>query len=365
MFDRFDQVFASFFKGIETGDKVVDEVIAKMKQVPPRQFTKAEMDALQKLSLREIMENFRKQWENAGFHEHVGGNRAIGTGGTSTQGAFGYNPAGIRIGQGAGRWGTAVKIAERRQFRNYSGDRQLDTRQLKVALSGLRSLLPVGPEEDLDIDKTVDATGDNGGELELIFEKELQNDLHVILLMDTGGSMSPYHEVMSRLFSAVKDRFKKLSAYYFHNCVYQELWENMERNKKIPTYKLLREATHKCKLILVGDAAMAPSELMEVDGRIDYWSTNRVPGIHWLLKLKKDFPSAVWFNPDEEEYWRHTYSTRLISGVFPMMPLTVKGLTDGMKMLLRGRTLPEEGAMEKQFRDSVRTQLDELREQRV
>ena len=362
LFDRFDQCFAHFFKGLELGDRVVDQVIAEMKKVPPRQFTQEEKDAIQKLNLREVLENFRKQWEQGGFHAHVGGNQAIGTGGTSTQGAFASPPAGAPMPPGGGRHGSAVKIAEARQFRNYSADRQLDTRQIKVALSGLRALLPTGPEDVLNVDKTITATGDNAGELELVFDREMRNDLHVVLLMDTGGSMAPYHETMNRLFSAIKDRFKKVSYYYFHNSPYQEMWEDMERGKRIPTYKLLRESTHKHKLILVGDAAMAPSELMEVNGRIDYWSNNSISGIHWLLRLKKAFPAALWLNPDEEVYWRHTYTTRMIANVFPMMPLTVSGITKGMKMLLKNRTLPEDGAMEKELRDSVNQHMRDARE---
>ena len=234
-FDRFDLAFLDTFKDIETTDEMLEKILEGLKKVKELKLTEEEKRQIQELDLDEVLRNFEEQLRQGHYKEHVGGNKAIGTGGRSTQGAWGYNPAGIRIGQGESRHKRAIQIAEKRSFRNYSNNITLDTRQMKVALSHLRSLLPISPEEKLDLEDTIDATCKNAGELEFIWENREKKASKVILLMDVGGSMTPYSTLVERLFSAASSQISRFKHYYFHNCLYQDLWTDMERSDSIST----------------------------------------------------------------------------------------------------------------------------------
>ncbi|MFA6448693.1 MAG: VWA domain-containing protein [bacterium] len=334
-FDRYDRVFKHFFEGIETSDEIVDEILKGLEQVDPLILTEAEKRLLQALPLEEVLENFRRQFEEGHYKQHVGGDRAIGTGGRSTQGAFGYNPAGIRIGQGYSRHGSAIQIAEKRYFRNYSSDMVLDTRQIRVALSKLRTLLPVGPEDELDIDTTVDKTCRNAGELEISWMRGKKNKIKLLLLMDVGGSMEPYHWAVSKLFSAAKSQIKDMKSFYFHNCIYQDLWKDIERNDNLATPDFLKQFENDYKIIFVGDASMAPSELLDANGAIDYFYRNEEPGIWWMYRLMMKFPGIVWLNPMRKRTFQSSVSGHIIAKMFPMFELTLDGLDDAMKTLLK------------------------------
>ncbi len=338
-YDRYDIAFLDTFKDIETTDELLEQILEGLKKVKEFHLTEEEKRQIEKLNLDEVLRNFEEQLRQGHYKNHVGGNKAIGTGGRSTQGAWGYNPAGIRIGQGVSRHKSAVQIAEKREFKNYSNQVVLDTRQMRVALSHLRSLLPIGPEEKLDVEKTVDATSRNAGELELIWKKKEKKASKLILLMDVGGSMTPYARLVERLFSAASSQISKLKYYYFHNCVYQDLWKDIERSESISTADFLKNADKDYKLIIVGDAEMAPSELTWVNGAIDYWYHNDIPGIVWLQRLRETFKDSIWLNPIPKRSWDYIQTTRMIKNIFPMFELTLEGLDEGIKHLISGKSL--------------------------
>ncbi len=334
-FDRYDRAFKKYFEGIETSDVVVEEILEGLERADPLELTEAEKRLMQALPLEEVLENFRRQWEEGHFKNHRGGNRAIGTGGRSTQGAFGYNPAGVRIGQGYGRHGSAIQIAEQRNFRNYSGDMVLDTRMLRVALSKLRTLLPEGPEDQLDIDGTIDRTCRNAGELELVWKRDRKKVIKLLLLMDVGGSMEPYHWAVSKLFSAAGAQIKDLKYFYFHNCVYQDLYEDIERYDSVPTMEVINRYSPEYKIIFLGDASMAPSEMLDTNGCIEYFYRNDDAGIWWMYRIMSRFPAAVWLNPLRERSFRYSLTGRMIAKMFPMFELTLDGLDDAVKTLIK------------------------------
>jgi len=338
-YDRYDIAFLDTFKDVETTDELLEKILEGLKKVKELHLTEEEKRQIEKLNLDEILRNFEEQLRQGHYKNHVGGNKAIGTGGRSTQGAWGYNPAGIRIGQGVSRNKSAVQIAEKREFKNYSNQVVLDTRQMRVALSHLRSLLPIGPEEKLDVEQTVDATSRNAGELELVWKKKEKKASKLILLMDVGGSMTPYARLVERLFSAASSQISKLKYYYFHNCVYQDLWKDIERSESISTADFLKNADKDYKLIIVGDAEMAPSELTWVNGAIDYWYHNDIPGIVWLQRLRETFKHSIWLNPIPKRSWDYIQTTRMIKNIFPMFELTLEGLDEGIKQLVSGKAL--------------------------
>jgi len=335
-FDRFDIAFLDTFKDIETTDEMLEKILEGLKKVKELKLSEEEKRQIDELNLDEVLKNFEEQLRQGHYKEHVGGNKAIGTGGRSTQGAWGYNPAGIRIGQGESRHKRAIQIAEKRSFRNYSSDITLDTRQMKVALSHLRSLLPIAPEEKLDLENTIDATCKNAGELEFIWQNREKKASKVILLMDTGGSMTPYSTLVELLFSAASSQISRFKHYYFHNCVYQDLWTDMERSESISTHEFLRNEDDDYKVILVGDAEMAPSELTWRNGAIDYWYHNDTPGIVWLQRIRDKFKDSVWLNPLPTRSWDYVHTIRVVRDIFPMFELTLEGLDDGVRHLMKG-----------------------------
>jgi len=336
-YDRYDIAFLDTFGGIETTDEMLDQILAGLKKVKELKLSEEEKKQIEQLNLDQVLKNFEEQMKQGHYKNHVGGNKAIGTGGRSTQGAWGYNPAGIRIGQGESRHKRAIQIAEKRTFRNYSSDITLDTRQMRVALSHLRSLLPIGYGEKLDLQKTIDQTCKNAGEIEFVWENKEKKSSKVMLLMDVGGSMTPFAELVERLFSAASGQINRFKHYYFHNAFYQDLWTDMERNQSVSTMEVLKNEDHDYKVIIVGDAEMAPSELTWANGAIDYWYHNDTPGIIWMQRIKEKFKDAIWLNPLPRRSWDYVHSIRMVRDVFPMFELTLDGLDEGVKYLITGK----------------------------
>ncbi len=337
-FDRYDMAFLDTFKDIETTDEMLEKILAGLKKVKELHLSEEEKKQIEQLNLDEVLRNFEEQLKQGHYKEHVGGNKAIGTGGRSTQGAWGYNPAGIRIGQGESRHKRAIQIAEKRTFRNYSSDITLDTRQMRVALAHLRSLLPMGVGEKLDLKKTIDVTcNKNAGEIELVWQDKEKKSSKVMLLMDVGGSMTPFAELVERLFSASASQISKFKHFYFHNAFYQDLWTDMERNTSISTLEMLKSEDSDYKVIIVGDAEMAPSELTWANGAVDYWYHNDIPGLVWMQRFKDKFKDAIWLNPLPKRSWEYVHSIRMVRDVFPMFELTLDGLDEGVKYLMTGK----------------------------
>lgn len=336
-FDKYDMAFLDTFKDVETTDEMLEKILEGLKKVKELHLTEEEKRQIRQLDLDEVLRNFEEQLRQGHYKNHVGGNKAIGTGGRSTQGAWGYNPAGIRIGQGESRHRSAVQIAEKRSFRNYSSSITLDTRQMKVALSHLRSLLPIGQGERLDVEQTIDATCKNAGEIEFVWENKEKKSSKVLLLMDVGGSMTPYSALVERLFSAASSQISKFRHFYFHNCLYQDLWTDMERNESASTLDLLKSEDPDYKVLIVGDAEMAPSELTWKNGSVDYWYYNDTPGIVWLQRLRDKFKDIIWMNPLPRRSWNYVQSIMMIHQLFPMFELTLDGLDEGVRYLMKGR----------------------------
>ena len=348
-YDQFDLAFQEYFGGIKTEDvdltKVLDWLenpVNRLPKLSPEEIAELQMkmEEFRKThDMDELMRQFRERLKEQ-TERHDGGSKWIGTGGKSPFGAYGQHPGGIRVG-GESWMQSAAKVASERRFRNYRNDIILDVRQTKMALKKLRELKREGSQEELDIDETIDKTAKEGGEIELVFNRSRENTVRIILLMDTGGSMLPYTELCERLFSAASqmEHFKEFKYYFFHNCVYQDIYEDMANYKSMPTEKFLSNFDKRYKLVLVGDARMAFSELFDVNGCIDYFSSNEKPGIEWLLKLREHFPHSVWLNPTHTNYWGH-YTVDTIGKVFPMFELTIDGLKDAIKALTSRQKRP-------------------------
>ena len=244
------------------------------------------------------------------------------------------NPGGIRVGgEGGGR--SAVQIASERRFRNLRSDLTLDVRQMSAALKKLRVLTRQGRQNELDLKQTIAQTANNAGDLEIIWQAPRKNRVKLLLLMDVGGSMTPYSRLCSQLFSAAHQasHFKQFKSYYFHNCPYEVLYENMARRKGESTQEVLQQFDSTWTCIVVGDAAMAPSELMSAGGAIDFYYMNTRPGWYWLQQIKETIPRTVWLNPDPPRYWTTTFTVQKIQTLFEMYPLTLNGLDDAIAFL--------------------------------
>lgn len=341
-YDAYDLAFQEFFGGIATQDVELEKVLdwlenplnrlPKMSPEEMMEFQKQLEEFKRTHDMEELMRQFRERLKEQ-KERHDGGHKWVGTGGYSPFGAYGYHPGGIRVG-GESWMQSAAKVAEERRFRNYRNDIILDVRQTKMALKKLRELKREGAQEELDIDETIDKTAKEGGEIELVFNRSRENSVRIILLMDTGGSMLPYTELCEKLFSAATqtDHFKEFRYFFFHNCIYQDIYEDIANYKRVPTEKLFSLFNKNYKLILVGDARMAYSELFDINGCIDYFSTNDKPGLEWLARLKDHFPHSVWLNPTHRNFWGH-YTVDTIGKVFPMFELTIDGLKDAIKAL--------------------------------
>ena len=333
-FDHFDVAFQEYFQGLESGEDINDQIWEWLKDpLNKTLYDEVQKAACDMMKLDELMKELEKRLKEQ-TEQHDGGNYWIGRGGTSPFGHSGYHPNGIRIG-GESRGRQAVQIAAERRFQNYRNDLTLDTRQMKIALKRLRQLTRIGLPDELDLNGTIDATAKNYGELELIWERSRKNSVKVLLLMDVGGSMDPFSLLCSQLFSAAhsSSHFKDFQHYYFHNCIYDNLYTDIERNDKVSTNHILSTLTSDYKVILVGDARMAYWELSDRWGAINYYERNEVEGINWLKRIADHFTHCVWLNPDSPQYWNHN-TVEWITRVFPMFPLTIDGLESAIQKLI-------------------------------
>jgi len=341
LIDRFDRVFALYFRGLQAvhGAVLADIPEDWLKQLAERFLTEEERAAIERLGgLEKLMETLRQRlMEQQGRHE--GGSKWIGTAGTSPFGAYGDNPEGIRIGQASSRRRSAVKVWDKREFRDLDGEVELGTRTLKLALRRLRRWAREGEASELDLGGTIHATAANGGCLDLQMRPERHNKVKVLLLLDIGGSMDDYIEESAQLFSAARAEFKHLETFYFHNCPYESLWRNNRRrhDQVTPTFEMMNTYGPDWKLIFVGDATMSPYEITEPGGSVEHW--NAEAGAVWVARLLKRFRNAIWINPRDPRAWEGTSSARLLRQVMEgrMYPLTLDGLEAGLKELQRGR----------------------------
>lgn len=334
-FDKYDQAFLEAFTGKEV--ITIEEMREFFEQYPLKHIEK--VLALKKgeydFDLEELIKRFKEQLKQEDGQPHIGGNRHLGSGGTSPWGEDGLANMGISFGD-YHNTGNAIQIARLRKYRNYSSNRTMDIRQLQVAISRLKMLIPEGPEEELDLEGTIKKSSENGGDIELVFKKKKKNRVRLLLLMDAGGSMDPYANLVNLLFSAIKSRIKDLKFFYFHNCVYEEVYEDIENRVSFKTEDLIRlYSEENYHLIIVGDAAMAPSELMNLGGAIEYWYYNRKPCKHYLELLRKYFPSSVWLNPENPKVWDKIWTTAIIWNIFPMFHLSVEGVEEAVKYLIK------------------------------
>jgi len=333
-YDHYDVAFQEYFNGIDTPAEISEQILEWLKDPLNRMtLTEEEQALLDRMDFDELIKEFEKRLKEQ-TEQHDGGGYWIGRGGTSPFGHSGYHPAGIRIG-GESRGRHAIQIAQERRFRNYRNDLTLDVRQIKMALLGLRQLSRIGPEDELDLEETIDATSKNAGEIELVWTRSRKNAVKVLLLMDVGGSMEPFALLCSQLFSAAhsSSHFKDFQYFYFHNCIYDNLYRDIERQEAISTDYLLRTMEPDYKLLLVGDARMSPWELMERYGAINYYERNEMPGMVWLKRIAEHFTHSVWVNPDNPRFWIHP-TIQMIAKIFPMFELTLDGLGQAVKKLV-------------------------------
>ncbi len=337
--DRFDRVFATVFQGLEhaPGDPATDIPEEWLRKIAEKNLSPEEMAAIEAMGgFEKLMETLRQRLEEQ-KERHQGGNKWIGTGGTSPFGAYGYNPEGIRIGQKESRHRRAVKVWDKREFRDLDGDTELGTRNMKIALRRLRRFARQGAATELDLPGTIHATASNAGSLDLKMIPERHNAVKILLLLDIGGSMDDFVRTSQELFSAVRSEFKHLEHFYFHNCVYERVWrENRRRDEtSLSTWDLLRTYGPDYKLIFVGDATMSPYEVVQPGGSVEHW--NEEAGRVWIDRLTSHFRSTAWLNPAPEQYWRHTQSIVMLRDLVAqrMFPLTLTGLDEMTRELSR------------------------------
>ncbi|MCC6516687.1 MAG: VWA domain-containing protein [Chitinophagales bacterium] len=333
--DRYDLLFGNYFNGIEISEAEKKEIPADWLQKEiDRLFSEEEKAMIEKMGgLEKLMERLQQLLEEQ-KEKHQGGNKWIGTGGTSPFGNNGFNPEGVRIGGGGGGR-TAVKIWEKRQFQNYAADVELNTRNIKLALKRLRILTREGIEDELDLHTTIEKTSRNGGYLDIEMQPAKKNRVKVLLFFDVGGSMDPYVELCEQLFSAAKSELKHLEFFYFHNCVYESIWKdnNLRYTDRIPTFDILHKFNQDYRVIFVGDATMSPYELTALGGSVEHY--NDETGIAWLQRFVTKFPNIVWLNPSNEYYWDGVPTIKAIKEIFKdrMFPMTLDGLAKAMKTL--------------------------------
>ncbi|NMP16748.1 MULTISPECIES: VWA domain-containing protein [unclassified Thalassotalea] len=336
-FDKFDRAFADYFEGVESIDldlssipkdwlekrferHLSDEEKAQIKQ----------MGGLEEM-MKTLQERLKEQQER-----HQGGNKWIGTGGTSPYGAHGYHPGGFRIGQDGNRNYSASKVWDKREFKNLDANVELGTRNIKVALRKLRQFARSGADTILDLDDTIRATAKNAGYLDIKMQPERHNAIKVLMFFDVGGSMDPYIKVCEELFSAVHTEFKHLEYFYFHNCVYEKVWQDNSRRyqETIDVWDILHRFSKDYKIIFVGDATMGPYEIAYPGGSVEHW--NEEPGNVWMERILNHFDNCIWLNPQPQNYWSYYQSIDLIKQIMSsrMYPMTIAGLSDAIKELL-------------------------------
>ena len=339
LIDRFDIIFSQYFKGIEylKLDDILDKVDvpkAWLQKMLDRHFTKKEMEEIKSLGgFEELMKTLEQRLREQ-EKRHQGGNKWVGTSGKSPFGAYGYNPEGVRIGQIGRGQGKAVKVWDKRLFRDFDHTKELDTRGMQIALKRLRHWARTGVDEELDLEETVKYSAKNGF-LDVKTRKEKENSIKIILFLDVGGSMDDYVMQVENLFSAAKNVFKNLNFFYFHNCLYEGVWKNNSRRWKeqFSTAEIFRTYSKDYKCIFVGDAAMSPYEILVEGGANEHY--NKESGQVWLERAITHWPSSVWINPTNLEYWNYSQSTNIIKNIFSnrMVPLTLEGIEEATKIL--------------------------------
>ncbi|HEY5790817.1 MAG TPA: VWA domain-containing protein [Gammaproteobacteria bacterium] len=341
LYDRFDLAFGSYFEGLElAGEALLEADIPEswLREQLQRHFSDEERAKLEQLGFDELLQKFRERLAEQDSAHH-GGGKWIGTGGTSPFGHGGWNPAGIRVGGGPNYKGArrAVKVWDKREFRNLDDGVELGTRNIKVALRKLRRFARDGAPTELDLDGTIRATARQGGLLDLKLVPERHNLVKVLAFFDVGGSMDDHVRVCEELFSAVRSEFKHLEYYYFHNCVYESVWRDNRRRhaERIPTWEVLHTYGADYKLIFVGDATMSPYEIVHAGGSVEHW--NEEPGVAWMRRLLETFPKAAWLNPQPEAHWDSIYSLQMVRELMQqrMYPLTLEGLGNAVRELGR------------------------------
>jgi len=338
-FDRFDRAFTAWFEGLEDMDAAIEALIPDdwLRREFEKQLSEEEKARIESLGgLEQLLETFKQRLEEQ-QERHAGGNKWIGTGGTSPFGAYGYNPEGIRIGQDGSRHRRAVKVWDERRFRDYDDSLELGTRNIKMALRRLRKFARQGAAEEFDVDATIRETARDAGLLNVRMRPERHNAVKVLLLLDVGGSMDDHIRTCEELFSAARSEFKHLEPYYFHNCLYEGLWRDNSRrhHERIATMDVLHTYGDDYQVVIVGDAAMSPYEITHPGGSVEHF--NDEPGAVWLKRLVDTFPHLAWLNPMPERTWEFTHSTALIRQLIDnrMYPMTLAGLEDAMRELAR------------------------------
>ena len=341
-FDTYDRVFAHFFQGAELealkGDEIDRAIQALLEEwlKEPKimaDFLGMSEEEVKRLSPQELEEYFRKRLEEQ-MERHDGGNKWIGTGGTSPVGHSGFHPGGMRVG-GASRHQSAIKVALERRYKDYTLEARLGAAQMSDALQRLRHMVPSGPKDTLNIDKTIYQTMKNGGEIEIVFDRRLRDKLKVILMIDNGGySMDPYVHVVQVLFNHAKNQFKDVKFFYFHNTIYSRIWADPQRHDKPMVVDEFTRYDPETRLIIVGDASMAPWELYSRHGNIYYNSPQQKPSLDRLEFLAKTFKHSVWLNPKFAYTWPNTETIGSIGEIFPMFELTLSGLEEAVTHLM-------------------------------
>jgi len=337
-FDKFDRAFGEFFKGVESltgaGPEIPLEWLMKQAELNLTPEEKALIESLG--GWDKLMETLKQRLAEQ-KERHQGGNRMIGTAGTSPFGAHGYNPEGVRIGQDKSRNRTAVKVWDQREYRNYDTELELGTRNIKVALRRLRRFARQGSPEELDLDTTIHRTAKNAGYLDLAMRPERHNAVKVLLFLDVGGTMDDHIKVCEELFSAAKTEFKHLEYFYFHNCLYDYVWKDNRRRhaERTRTWDVMHKYGHDYKLVFVGDATMSPYEILQPGGSVEY--SNEEAGSVWVQRMLSVYPKAVWLNPEPEEVWPYRQSIGIVREIMNqrMFPMTVDGLERAMRLLVK------------------------------
>jgi hypothetical protein len=337
-YDKFDRAFDIYFKGLETLDDVIQTMIPDewLRKEFEKFLTPEELKKIESMGgLEKLLEEFKNRLEEQkGRHE--GGNKWVGTAGTSPYGNSGVNPEGIRVG-GEGKQGKAVKVWEQRDYRNLDDSVELGTRNIKIALRRLRKFVRESRDDEFDLDGTIKSTAKNAGLLDIKMIPEKTNSVKVLVLFDVGGSMDPHVKICEELFSACKTEFKTLEYFYFHNFIYETVWKdnNRRHNERVETIELIQKYSSDYKIIFVGDASMAPYEISNAGGSIEHW--NEEAGSAWMRKLFNNYERLIWLNPIPEDHWDYSASIDLSRSLIEgqMYPLTLKGLEDGMSFLTK------------------------------
>ena len=338
-FDKFDRAFSKYFEQLDLIDdlslyQIPEQWLKKQFENSLSDEEKRQIEAMG--GLEKLLEAFRRRMEEQ-EKRHQGGNKWIGTGGTSPFGAYGYNPEGIRIGQDEGRNNRAVKVWDRRNYRDLDDSVEIGTRNIKMALRRLRKFARTGADEELDMNDTISSTARNAGMLDIKMVPERRNAVKVLLFFDVGGSMDPHVRLCEELFSAAKTEFKHLKYFYFHNFLYDSVWTKSQRRhaETTSTFELINTYTKDYKVIFVGDATMAPYEITHAGGSIEHF--NEEAGAVWLQRITGAFEHFVWLNPTPKEYWQHSYSIEIVKELVEdrMFPLSVKGLEESMALLTK------------------------------